>query len=121
MFESKGLPLYNIGFKNNNGYLTLKNSKFSYVRDYQHMSVVPGICNVPGTVSFQWVSRPTKFMSLSNRYTTFYTYDFIDRNRKKGLEKQACFYPRYDKYFTVSGFTKSSCSVKLRHVKKIVI
>ena len=118
MFESKGLPYYNMGVKGNFGYLTLKNTIYKYVSWYQHMSVVPGICNVPGAVSFQWVNNPIKFMSLNNRYVTFYTYDYIDRNRKVGLDRKSCFYPRYDKYFTVSGFTKSSCSVKLRRVKK---
>ena len=118
MFESKGLPLYNMGIHGNNGYLTLKNSKNKYDRRYQHMSVVPGVCNVPGTVSFQWVNNPTRFMSLSNTYTKFYLYSYIDRNRKHGVDKKSCFYPRYDKYFEVSGFTKSSCSVKLRRVKK---
>ena len=118
MFESKGLPLYNMGIHGNNGYLTLKNSKNKYDRRYQHMSVVPGVCNVPGTVSFQLVNKPTKFMSLSFRYTVIYSYDYIDRNRIVGVDRQSCFYPRYNKYFEVSSFTKSSCCIKLRRVKK---
>ena len=92
MFESVNLDGYNIGINSNDqGYVTKENSEF------HHFSVVRGLCGVAGTISFESVASPGKFL----RHRGFKIY--LDKWQDKELyKKDACFYPRYEKWYYVS-------------------
>jgi len=89
MFNSYNFPNLKMGIKNGDqGHLTTKNP------EYTHFKVVAGICNVPGTVSFESVPRPGHFLRHSNYLINLHGFQNTDL-----FKKDACFHPRYDKYF----------------------
>jgi len=89
IFESENLDGYYIGVNSNNqAYLTKESSEF------QHLSVVRGLCDVAGTVSFESVAKPGWF--LRHQGFKMYLHQWQDRDLYK---KDACFFPRYEKYY----------------------
>merc|ERR1712168_54066 len=92
-FQSYDWPTYKIGIQHGyKGYLTNK------IVDYQHFKVVQGLCSIDGTISFESVKSPGHFL----RHNTGKIY--LDKGDSSGLYRSdACFFPRYDKYF--HGFT----------------
>jgi len=93
ILQSKNILNYNVGIEHGNqGWITKKSPKL------QHFSVVQGTCGVEGTVSFESVTRTGSFL----RHQGFKI--FLHRFEETELYKNdACFYPRYDKYF--EGYT----------------
>ena len=71
------------------GFLTQKNP------DFQHFKVVPGISRAPGSISFESIAKPGYF--LRHRNSLIYLHRIGTSH-----EKDATFYPRYNKYFPVS-------------------
>ena len=63
-------------------------------------SIVKGICGVEGTVSLESVTMPGYF--LMQTYSRGILALFLVDYSKIGQKMEACFYPRYDKYFSVS-------------------
>ena len=63
----------------------------------QHYSVVEGLCGVAGTVSFRSVAFPTMYLRHQNYKIYLHAKDSSDL-----YKSDACFFPRYNKYFTVS-------------------
>ena len=63
-------------------------------------SIVKGICGVGGTVSLESVDMPGYFFvqTYSRGVLALFLVDY----GKIGKKMEACFYPRYDKYFSVS-------------------
>ena len=92
IFQSKNYPSKNLGIvSGDKGYLTSDNPKL------QHFRIVQGICGVAGTVSFESVASPGKFLRHQN-------YEiYLHSSQNTALYKNdACFFPRNNKYFTVS-------------------
>ena len=92
-FESKNKPDEIITyFKNMYAGLSKKESPST------HFKVVQGVCGASGTVSFESVAKPAYFLSVkkgsSKIYLLLFSHNIDSRNN-------ACFYPRYDKYFKV--------------------
>ena len=84
-------PNKTIGVKNGNeGWLTADNPAL------QHFRVVEGLSGVAGTISFQSVAFPTMFL----RHQNFEIF-LHDRDSSDLYRKDASFFPRYNKYFTV--------------------
>ena len=91
MLQSKNYPNKNLGVLNGDiGYLTSDNPTL------QHFKVVQGLCGVAGTVSFESVVRPGKFLRHQN-----YEIKLHSSQNTTLYKNDACFYPRYNKYFTV--------------------
>merc|ERR1712096_354894 len=92
-FVSYDWPTHKIGIQNGNqGYLTNNNVA------YQHYKIVQGLCNSAGTISFESVANPGQF--LRHRFNRIY----LDKHDNSDLYRSdACFFPRYNKYFT--GYT----------------
>ena len=92
MFVSINYPDKKIGIKNGyQGWLTDENVA------YQHYKVVQGLCGKGGTISFESVSSPGKFLRHQN-----FEIKLHDRDNSDLYKDDACFYPRYNKYFNVS-------------------
>merc|ERR1712096_500700 len=88
-FVSYDWPTHKIGIQNKNeGYLTNNNVA------YQHYKVVQGLCNIAGTISFESVKNPGQF--LRHRFTRIY---LDPRDSSDLYRSDACFFPRYNKYF----------------------
>ena len=96
ILRSKNNLNYNVGIEHGNqGWITKKSPKL------QHFSVVQGTCGVEGTVSFESVTRTGSF--LRHQGFKIFLYRFEETELYKN---DACFYPRYDKYFEVSSRSK---------------
>ena len=93
MFVSINYPAKKIGVERNGvrGLLTENNI------DYQHYNLVQGLCGVAETVSFESVASPGKFLRHQG-----YEIKLHSRQNTALYKNDACFYPRYNKYFTVS-------------------
>ena len=91
---SKNYPDMSLGMKigESTGSLTSENAPS------HHFKIVEGICKVGGTVSFKSVQKPGYFLRVSMRNKRVYLEKW--RNQEEYLA-QACFYPKYDKYFQV--------------------
>ena len=76
------------------GWLTSKH-KFQH-----HFRVIPGRCGVAGTISFESVALPGRFLYIYNNLIYFAGYKDIQR-MKLHYKISTCFYPRYNKYFEV--------------------
>ena len=93
-------PDKKIGVKNGNeGWLTADNPAF------QHFRVVEGLSGVAGTISFQSVVFPTMYL----RHQNFEIF-LHDRDSSDLYRKDASFFPRYNKYFTVRNSTSFLCT-----------
>lgn len=66
--------------------------------ELQHFSVVNGLCNVPGTISFKSLARPGHFLRHRGNNPYLYLDKFMYANV---YSEDACFYPRYNKYYLV--------------------
>ena len=101
VFESKNYPDMKIDIKNGGeGWLTSEENS-----EFQHFRVVQGLCDVAGTVSFESVGKTGSFLSIKrNDKSSFLKKEIIlAKDIKNPLHKaDACFYPRYNKYFEVS-------------------
>ena len=75
---------------NNRGMLTSDNPPL------QHFKVVQGLCGVAGTISFESVVRPGNFL----RHQNFKIY-LHNRVNSDLYRSDACFFPRYNKFFEV--------------------
>ena len=73
---------------NGNGVLTTK-------QKFQHFRVIPGLCGVAGTISFESVAKPGSFLYIYKDFILLANYAVIEQ------KKRTCFYPRYNKYFIV--------------------
>ena len=101
-FTSEDFPDWKMGIKNyNQGWLTKTDVL------YEHFNVVPGLCGVEGTISFEsvgrpgWFFRPRGFKIVLDRWQNNESY-----------KKDACFYPRYEKFFKVRNcFNIEKCKV----------
>ena len=91
MFVSKNYPNLKIGVVDGKGWLTKRNPA------YQHFKVVQGLCDRAGTISFESVASPGKFL----RHQGF-RIKLHSRQNSRLYKYDACFYPRYNKYFRVS-------------------
>ena len=91
---SKNYPDMSLGMKmgESTGSLTSENAPS------HHFKIIEGICKVGGTVSFKSVQKPGYFLRVSMRNKRVYLEKW--RNQGEYLA-QACFYPKYDKYFQV--------------------
>ena len=92
-FESKNKPKEIITYLNNmEAGLSKKETPST------HFRVVQGVCGASGTVSFESVAKPAYFLSAKSTsmkiYLLMFSHNINSRNN-------ACFYPRYDKYFKV--------------------
>lgn len=87
VFDSYNFPNHKMGIENEKeGFLTQKNP------DFQHFKVVPGISRAPGSISFESIAKPGYF--LRHRNSLIYLHRIGTSH-----EKDATFYPRYNKYF----------------------
>merc|ERR1712183_1139386 len=92
-FVSYDWPTHKIGIQHGNqGSLTNTNV------DYQHYKIIQGLCNIEGTISFESVANPGNFL----RHRGFKIY-LDPRDSSDLYRSDACFFPRYNKYFT--GYT----------------
>merc|ERR1712183_1219711 len=92
-FVSYDWPNHKIGIQNKyEGSLSDNNVA------YQHYKVIQGLCNIAGTISFESVANPGNFLRHSGFKILLDPRDSSDLYRK-----DACFFPRYNKYFT--GYT----------------
>ena len=95
VFVSRNYPGKKMSIKNKNeGWLldqTILNNPL------QHYSVVEGLCGVAGTVSFRSVAFPTMYLRHQNFKIYLHAKDSSDL-----YKSDACFFPRYNKYFPVS-------------------
>merc|ERR1712183_510940 len=95
VFESMKYPDSKLGVNGNRGVLTTK-------QKFQHFRVIPGRCGVAGTISFESVALPGRFLYIYNNLIYFAGYKDIQR-MKLHYKVSTCFYPRYNKYF--EGYT----------------
>jgi len=90
MFESYNFPNHKMGIeKTIQGFLTNKNPEYTLFK------LVTGICKVPDTVSFESVPRPGHFLRHSS-----WDLWLHERSCTPLFLKDACFHPRYNKYFS---------------------
>ena len=106
MFVSKNYPKLKMGVINGNeGWLTDKNVVF------QHFRVVRGLCSNEGTISFESVISPGNFL----RHQGFKIY-LHPRQDSRLYRFDACFYPKYDKFFKVGLFV----NINIRKLPRVV-
>ena len=86
-------PDRKMGANANKGVLTSKEK-------FQHFRVVQGRCGVAGTVSFESVALPGRFLYEYKTLIYFAKYKDIQR-MKSNYKMSTCFYPRYNKYYKV--------------------
>ena len=83
--RSLNFPGYTVALTGNKAYIKQEVMKWN---------LIPGICGVIGTETFQSVSDPNAF--LRHRGYLIYQDPFSDSNLYR---KDACFYPRVNKFF----------------------
>merc|ERR1712096_436765 len=69
-----------------------------------HFRVIPGRCGVAGTISFESVALPGRFLYIyDDQFILLADYTDIEKIKKMKYKVSTCFYPRYNKYF--KGYT----------------
>ena len=87
--NSRNYPAYFWGLTGNEAYIK---------QELTQWNIIPGLCGVVGTVSFQPVDSSNSF--LRHRGYLIYQDNFSDSDL---FRKDACFFPRADRFF--SGYT----------------
>ena len=95
-FVSYNFPTHKIGLQRNGIEGKLSNDNVAY----QHYRLVPGLCNVPGTVAFESVANPGQYL----RHRGFKMY-LLRSDGSDLFRSDACFFPRFNKYFEVGIFS----------------
>ena len=60
-----------------------------------HFRVLPGLCGVPGTISFESLSQKGNYLRHQN--SLMWLHEFDDKSKR-----DFCFFPRSNKFFPVS-------------------
>ena len=59
-----------------------------------HFRVLPGLCGVPGTISFESLSQKGNYLRHKNSLMWLHEFD-------EGNKRDFCFYPRSSKFYAV--------------------